>query len=54
MVPLLVLGVLLLAAWAYAIWERDRHTAFMRDWIHLPLLAAITVLLMALGAAIRG
>lgn len=53
MLPLLILGVLLLALWGYGVWERDRRAQIMRDWVHVPLLAGIVVLLMALGAALR-
>jgi hypothetical protein len=53
MVPLLVLAVLLLAAWAYAVWASDGTTAFMRGWVHVLLVGGVTVLVMGIGAAIR-
>lgn len=54
MQSLLILGIILLAVWGFGIWERERRAYFMRDWVHVPLLAAIVVLLMALGSALRG
>jgi hypothetical protein len=53
MISLLVLGVVLLAAWAFGIWERTGRARFMQPWVHVPLIAALIVLLMALGSALR-
>lgn len=53
MLPLTVLGLVLLALWAFGVWERDGRARFMRGWLHAPLLAAAIVLVMALGLAVR-
>ena len=53
MIPLLVLAFLLLALWGWGVWERDARAAFMREWQHVPLLAGLLVLVMAIGSAIH-
>lgn len=53
MISLLSLGFLLLMLWIFGLWERDRRAYFMRSWVHVPFIAAVIVLLMALGAALR-
>ena len=50
----MILGLLLLGAWLWGVWERDRRAYFMRDWVHVLFVASVIVLLMAVGAAIRG
>lgn len=52
--PLLVLGIALLALWVVGLRGSAGAAAFMHSWRHVPLVAAVLVLLMALGAAIRG
>jgi hypothetical protein len=51
MISLLILGTLLLALWVFGVLERDGRAQFMRSWTHVPLIAALIVLLMAAGAA---
>lgn len=53
MTSLLILATVLLALWIWAIWQRDRAAAFMREWSYVPLLGAITCLVMAIGLWIR-
>lgn len=53
MISLFVLASILLLAWLFGVWERDRRAAFMRDWLHVPFVAGVIVLLMALGLLLR-
>ncbi len=53
MTSLLVLAGILLAAWFWAIWQRDRGAAFMAEWNYVPLVGAVTCIVMALGLWIR-
>jgi hypothetical protein len=53
MIPLAILGLILLAIWGFGIWWRDSRAAFMADWVHVPLVAAIVVLLMSVGLLIQ-
>lgn len=53
MTSLLVLAVLLLAWWAWAVWERDGRASVMDQWLHVPFLAAVLSLVMAVGLWIR-
>ena len=53
MFPLLILGLVLLASWAWAVWAGEGPARFMRGWVHVLLVGAATVLVMAAGAAIR-
>lgn len=58
MITLLILGCCLLALWVFGLIARDGRARFMRDWAHVPLLAAGIVFAMLLIAiitnAIRG
>jgi hypothetical protein len=53
MLSLFTLAALLLAAWLFGVWEREGRAAFMRDWLHVPFVAGVLVLLMALGLLVR-
>ena len=53
MISLLILGLLLVACWLWATWQRDAHAAFMRDWVHVPLVTGAMCLVMAIGLWIR-
>lgn len=53
MTSLLVLAAVLIAGWLWAVWQRDRGAAFMSDWAYVPLVGAITCIVMALGLWIR-
>jgi hypothetical protein len=49
MLLLAVLGAALLAIWLAGVWWRGDKAAFMADWVHVLLVAAVIVLLMAAG-----
>lgn len=49
MTSLLILATILLATWLWSVWQRDRAALFMREWSYVPLVGAVTCLLMALG-----
>ncbi len=53
MIPLLILGTTLVACWGFGMLERDGRARFMSDWVHVPLLAAIIVFLMAAGSIVK-
>lgn len=53
MTSLLILATFLLACWLWAVWQRDRAAAFMREWSYVPFLGALTCVLMALGLWLR-
>jgi len=47
---LIILAAVLLAFWVWALVNRDGAAAFMQPFLHVPLIAAGMVALMALGA----
>lgn len=51
--PLSVLLLALLCLWGFGIWQRDRRAAFMREWLHVPLLAALAIFVLVLGEGLR-
>lgn len=53
MTSLIILATVLLALWIWGIWQRDRAAAFMREWSYVPLLGALTCMVMAIGLWIR-
>lgn len=53
MISLLLLATALLALWGYGVWGRAGRARFMDRWVHVPLIAALIVLLMAAGSAIQ-
>ena len=53
MTSLLILATVLFLVWAWALWERDRRAAFMRPWLHVPFVGAVTCVLMSIGLWIR-
>ena len=53
MTSLLTLAVLLTALWIWAMFERGRRAVFMQEWQHVPLIGAITCVVMALGLWMR-
>jgi len=53
MESLFVLSLILLSLWLWGVWERDRRAAFMRQWLHLPFLAGVITLVMAIGSLFR-
>ena len=53
MSALFILAFVLLATWLFGVWERDRRAAFMRDWVHVLLIAGLLILLLGIVSAIR-
>jgi hypothetical protein len=53
MLPLLVLTLLFLSAWIFGVWERPRYAAFMAEWVHVLLAAAVILLIMTIISAVR-
>jgi hypothetical protein len=54
MTSLLILAVLLLLIWAWAIWRRGASAAFMAEWNYVLLVGAVTCGVMAAGLWLRG
>jgi hypothetical protein len=48
----IVLAALLLAFWFWSLVNRDGSAAFMQPFVHVPLIAAVIVGAMAIGAMI--
>ncbi|MCW2927492.1 MAG: hypothetical protein JWM86_1460 [Thermoleophilia bacterium] len=53
MTSLLVLASLLLLAWLWSVWQRDGHARAMAEWSYVPLVAAVTCAVMAMGIWLR-
>jgi hypothetical protein len=53
MTSLLILVVLLIAAWLWATWQRDGAASFMREWSYALLVVALICLVMAVGIWLR-
>lgn len=53
MTSLLVLAGILLLAWLWAIWQRERGAAFMAEWNYVLLVGVATCVVMAIGLWLR-
>ena len=53
MTSLLILATLLIAIWAWSLWQRERAASFMREWNYVLLVGGVTCLVMAIGLWIR-
>jgi hypothetical protein len=53
MTSLLILAVLLLALWVWATWQRQGAASFMSEWSYVPLVGAVTCLVMSIGLWLR-
>lgn len=53
MTSLLILASILLVGWLWSVWQRDRAAAWMAEWSYVPLVGAVTCVLMAIGLWLR-
>ncbi|MCW2924912.1 MAG: hypothetical protein JWM98_2316 [Thermoleophilia bacterium] len=53
MTSLLVLALILIASWAWTLWQRDGAAAFARDWGYVLLVGGVVCLVMSIGLWIR-
>ncbi|MBC7643831.1 MAG: hypothetical protein H7123_01810 [Thermoleophilia bacterium] len=52
MLALIILAAVLLTFWVWALVNRDAAAAFMQPFLHVPLIAAGMIALMAVGALV--
>lgn len=53
MTSLLVLALLLIAGWAWLLWQRERAASFASEWSYVLLVGGVICLVMSLGLWIR-